>query len=295
VACSRSIPVAGRVLDGRTRRPVVGAEVRSGALRALSAEDGRFKLGDVEPDKRVVVSAPRYRTKRLRPSESLLVQLEQLQAVIEVTSGLTGEGLSAKIDGPYLVEKTESGAFRVYGAGPGDTVRVGAFAHEQVPVRIDEGGRAKAVLQAVRVDPASVFSMLRGFIIGDVPLELAGVQGQLEARIRADPRSFAGSNPATAVRLLGQGTNGAVVMAVAVEPSFMARPQVLANFAQSLATGTRSAAEQRILDGEIVYTGDSQGGFEWLAFDRYSVFLAVFGTDDLFVEGVAQAIMAQLS
>lgn len=242
----------------------------------------------------VVVSALRYRTKRLRPSESLLVQLEQLEAVVEVTSGLTGEVLSARVEGPFLAEQTNGGSIRIFGAGPGDAVRVGAFAHETQEVRIDRDGRAKAVLPPVRVDPATVFSMLRGFIIGDVPPELAGVQAQLEARIRADPRAFAGANPATAVRLLGQGTNGAVVMAVAVEPSFMGRPQVLANFAQSLATGTRSAAEQRLLDGQIVYTGDSQGGFEWLAFNRYSVFLAIFGTDDLFVEGVAKAIMAQL-
>jgi hypothetical protein len=286
--------VAGRVLDARTRRPVVGAEVRASGLRALSAEDGRFRLGEVEPDGMVVVSAPRYRTKRQRPSESLLVQLEQFEAVVEVTSGLTGEVLSARVEGPFLVEQTNGGAIRIFGAGPGDAVRVGAFAHETQEVSIDRDGRAKAVLQPVRVDPASVFSLLRGFIIGDVPPELAGVQAQLEARIRADPREFAGANPATAVRLLGQGTNGAVVMAVAVEPSFMGRPQVLANFAQSLATGTRSAAEQRLLDGQIVYTGDSQGGFEWLAFNRYSVFLAIFGTDDLFVEGVAKAIMAQL-
>jgi hypothetical protein len=287
--------VVGRVLDARTGKPVVGAEVESGNLRALSAEDGRFRLGEVMPDQTVVVSAPTYRTKRMRPSESLLVQLDPLQAVVQVTSGLSGEGLNAKFEGPFPAPEPKDGAFRIYGVGPGDSVRVSAFAHEPATVRIDETGRAAIVLQAVRVDPAAVFSMLRGFIIGDVPPELRGIQGQLEARIRSDPKSFAGSNPATAVRLLGQGTNGVVVMAVAVEPSFMAQPQVLRNFAQSLAAGTRSAAEQGLLEGKIVYTGDSEGGFKWLAFDRFSVFLAVFGTDDLFVEGVAQAIHQQLN
>lgn len=283
------------MLDARTGKPVVGAEVRSSGKRALSAEDGRFRLGEVSPDQTVVVSAPTYRTRRFRPSQSLLVQLPQLQAVVEVTSSLSGEGVAAQFEGPFLAPQPQDGAFRIYGIGPGDSVKVGAFAHEPATVRIDKTGRAKVILQAVRVDPAAVFSMLRGFIIGDVPPELGRIQEQLEARIRSDPRSFEGSNPATAVRLLGQGTNGAVVMAVAVEPSFMAQPQVLQNFARSLATGTRSAAEQRILEGETVYTGDSEGGFRWLAFDRYSVFLAVFGTDDLFVEGVAKSIMAQLN
>jgi hypothetical protein len=289
------VPVAGRVLDARTRRPVVGAVVESAGLRALSAEDGRFDLGRVSPDQRVVVRAPSYRAQRLRPSESLLVQLRPLQAQIEVTSSLTGEGLAARFEGPFLAPERKNGAFTIYGIGPGDSVKVAAFAHEPATVQIDEAGKAKVILEAVRVDPSAVFSELRGFVIEDVPPQLRGVQEQLEARIRSDPKSFAGSNPATAVRLLAQGNNGAVVMAVAVEPAFMAQPQVLKNFAGSLATGTRSAAEQRMLDGEVIYVGDSEGGFKWVVLQRFSVLLAVFSTDDVFAQGVAKVLMDQLS
>jgi hypothetical protein len=119
----------GRVLDSRTHKPVVGANVGDGVASARTDSAGRFALHDVPKIARLTVSAINYRSANAAASaHDTDIFLAPVPVTGMVRSGLTNLALvGASVQSGSLHSNSDAaGQFTLYGVGPGAKVAVSA-------------------------------------------------------------------------------------------------------------------------------------------------------------------------
>ncbi|HEY7868796.1 MAG TPA: putative glycoside hydrolase, partial [Methylomirabilota bacterium] len=104
--------ITGRVLDAATGAPLHGASVWAGPTEIVTAADGRFTTGPVEPDATVWVKSPGYERKRLvaGTASEVTVKLapKAIRAAYLTYYGVADRGIRQRVFD--LVDRTELNA-----------------------------------------------------------------------------------------------------------------------------------------------------------------------------------------
>ena len=145
-------------------------------------------------------------------------------------------------------------------------------------------------LTATRFDADDVFSVLRGYVVQPVPVD---VIGGLQPFGGADPDVIAEARPTVTMREVTHGVSAALVTAVALDPCLTDLPNVSETLVQSFATSV-GPAEVDVFEGESVYRGQRDGALDWIVFQRYNMFVGIHGRDRAFVDGVARRLLKHL-
>lgn len=144
-----TITARGTVIDGRTGRPVALASLRADGKSATTNAHGVFQISGLAPHATVSVRARYYAAARVRVTGApLRVRLTPISVQVTVTSGLSGNPLSAIVSPPKGSPVAAfDGAATVYLTGPGQTLTVTAGGYRPAHAVIGQDHTATAVLE----------------------------------------------------------------------------------------------------------------------------------------------------
>jgi hypothetical protein len=123
------VDLQGRVLDGPTGEPVVGATLAGSGQPVLTGEYGSFSLAGVALGTLITVESCSHEPASFEvgaTDDLLVLQLQPLEIEGTVLSNITGEGVKATIHTEPPVGTDGKGRFTLIGICPGDEVTVSA-------------------------------------------------------------------------------------------------------------------------------------------------------------------------
>lgn len=281
----RTVTAAGIVLDSRTDKPVAGAVVTAPdepAKRDRTDAQGRFRILEVRRGSNLRLVATNYDPATTKATaDPLRVDMRPIPVTGTVTSNFTGKGIHATVSGKEQHTTQADGAFTTYGVGPGDSLKITAFGHEQTSVKIDDSRKIRVSLKLGRMDPNLVLTEKAGYGLVDVPSEL--VDGVRADVAYADPefaRYLTGISMKSIVR---DGETVGIGMVMAIDPGYAALPGAAEAFFAGVSEGVASTETIKVGDTPAKKMRDS-GGMLGYAWQEYAAFAAVFGENPKAVE-----------
>jgi len=287
----RSVTVSGVVVDARTKTPVKGALVEASKDNAEIAgrtdARGRFMLLHVPHDATVHFSATNYYASASPVSRDPVdLRLRPIPVTGTVTSAFTKKGLAASVVGKVDGRTSPTGAFTVYGVGPGDELTFSAFGHERKSVAIDNSRKVNVTLALGVIDPNALLKIVPGFTHEDAP---PSVIAEIRRGIGLSP---AAANLVTGVAARLYSKNGKPVAEAAVfaiDPTLAASTATREGFLRGVRANATGVTEVTI--GDVVAERFTDQGLLNYAWQEYAAFLVVGGPDAKSVEAVARALI----
>jgi hypothetical protein len=317
--------VKGTVLDSRTGKPVAQAKVTATAPNTAAATgptdaQGTFTLRKVSKQAHLAVTATNYEAADVPVTgKPLNVTLKPIPVQGTITSTLTNKGLQATLDGKLHQRTAADGTFRVYGVGPGNTLRATAPSYKTASVAIDADRRVHVLLvaeEATRIEQVNqwlragnlapvwryVFRTPKGYGYEEVPTQ---VKAQVEAEGRRQFAAAAAREGAKGLEMRsvikgfemrsvtkGGAAADMMVFVAAIDPRFASLPGVNQGFLTGVSQSTGAKPQLITVAGgkQVAYLA-SPGGPKLIAFREGSLQVLISGDAAEPLKGFASAFI----
>lgn len=198
-----------------------------------------------------------------------------------VTSNFTGKGIVATVSGKEKRTTQADGAFTTYGVGPGDSLKISAFGHEETSVKVDADRRVEVAMKLGRMDPNLVLKPTAGYGFVDAPAELVA---ELRADIAyTDPEFARFLTGISAKSVVHNGETIGIAIVMALEPGYATLPIAAETFYAGASDGSTSVETIKIGQTPAKKMRDPDGwlGYAW---QEHAAFAMVFGEKPKLVE-----------